>query len=349
MLAGNVVTTAIREASLARADRAERAIDSRVQQRELAIAEALSRSAAWPGSTVQNQRALVAQTRAALPAAAARSWRAAAPAWPCYVGEPPGSADVPEFRLADLQLPAELPLRPAVGARPRSGPTSVPRGAPARASAQVGVATANLYPQLTCRRFSASSAATSGDLLRQRLQPLELGVNLAAAAVPRRRAAGAQARGRGGLRAGARRLPGDGAAGLQNVADVLRALEADAAAVAAARTEQAARAEDAYRITLERYRAGGRERGGPARRPSGSGCRRRWTGSAREGVPATPTSAALFQALGGGMSLHQRRRQACGSRHADLRGLEQPRNGPGPAVALADALDAALNVPTRHC
>ena len=44
--------------------------------------------------------------------------------------------------------------------------------------------------------------------------------------------------------------------GLQSVADVLRALEADAQAVSA-RSLQAERAEEAYRITLERFRAGG--------------------------------------------------------------------------------------------
>ena len=44
--------------------------------------------------------------------------------------------------------------------------------------------------------------------------------------------------------------------GLQNVADVLRALEADAGAYAA-RSEQAARTEDVYRTTLELFRAGG--------------------------------------------------------------------------------------------
>ena len=44
--------------------------------------------------------------------------------------------------------------------------------------------------------------------------------------------------------------------GLQNVADVLRALEADVQEVSA-RSLQSDRAEEAYRITLERFRTGG--------------------------------------------------------------------------------------------
>jgi len=44
--------------------------------------------------------------------------------------------------------------------------------------------------------------------------------------------------------------------GIQNVADVLRALEADARAESA-RSEQAARANDAYRITAGRFELGG--------------------------------------------------------------------------------------------
>jgi len=85
-----------------------------------------------------------------------------------YAGLSPGAADLPEFRMAELQLPAELPLSlPSQLARQRPDVRAA-EAVLARAGAQVGVATASLYPQITL-------SAQVGTLLRR------------AAAGPRRR------------------------------------------------------------------------------------------------------------------------------------------------------------------
>src|SRR5262249_964171 len=79
-----------------------------------------------------------------------------------YTGQPPGHAQLPEFRLADLQLPAELPLSlPSELARQRPDI----RAAEAllqQAGAKVGVATANLYPQLTLSANVGSIGSSNG-------------------------------------------------------------------------------------------------------------------------------------------------------------------------------------------
>jgi outer membrane protein TolC len=79
------------------------------------------------------------------------------------------------------------------------------------------------------------------------------------------------------------------------VADVLRALEADADAVSA-RSLQADRAEEAYRITLERFRAGG-----VSEVTVIDADRQRLSARVEQLQAGRPyaDAAALFQALGG--------------------------------------------------
>jgi outer membrane protein TolC len=85
--------------------------------------------------------------------------------------------------------------------------------------------------------------------------------------------------------------------GLQNVADALQALESDARALAA-RSEQAAHADAAYRITLERFRLGG------VSQLAVLDAERQRLEAVLEEVRALADryadSAALLQALGGG-------------------------------------------------
>jgi len=85
--------------------------------------------------------------------------------------------------------------------------------------------------------------------------------------------------------------------GLQNVADVLRALESDAQALAA-RSEQVEQVEQAYNITLERYRLGG------VSQLAVLDLERQRLEAAVERAQAEASrqadSAALLQALGGG-------------------------------------------------
>ena len=91
--------------------------------------------------------------------------------------------------------------------------------------------------------------------------------------------------------------------GLGNVADVLRALEEDGKALAA-RDEQAARADDAFRIALARYDAGG------VSQVAVLDADRQRLQAEIERVQASAAryadAAALFQAMGGGWGKRKR-------------------------------------------
>ena len=81
-----------------------------------------------------------------------------------YTGNYPGSANLPQFRLANLHLPSEIPkVIPTDLVRQR--PDIRAAEAALRASnAQVGVATANLLPQLNLTAAYGSQALTTSAL-----------------------------------------------------------------------------------------------------------------------------------------------------------------------------------------
>ena len=124
-----------------------------------------------------------------------------------------------------------------------------------KASANVGVATADLYPKLVISGSFSSSQLSLSDVLGNGINIWSIGANLLQ---PLFRGGELQARKRAAEAAYDQAAAGYRQSvllGLQNVADVLRALEADAGAHAA-RAERAARADDVLRITLARYDAG---------------------------------------------------------------------------------------------
>jgi NodT family efflux transporter outer membrane factor (OMF) lipoprotein len=295
-LTANIVTTAVKEASLRAQIKATRDIVA-VQEKQLGVAEDQFQLGAVSRSDVLAQRTQVAQTRATLPPlekelAQTRHQLAV------LAGKLPSEAALPEFDLDRLQLPRELPL---------SLPSSLVRQRPDiraseellhQANAQVGVATANLFPQFTLTGSYGVEANKSGDLFGSNAlsvwnvgaaltQPLFHGGELRA----RRRAAiavhdqvAAQYRETVLL-------------AFQNVADVLRALEADARALdAQAEAEKAAR--DALDLTQEQFRLGAvsylslldAERQHQQAR----------IGLVQAQATRYADTAALFQALGGG-------------------------------------------------
>ncbi len=226
-----------------------------LQRRELAITEERHRLGGVAWVEVQNQRALVAETQAQVPPLVAEE-ASGTHRLAVLMGEPPATADVPPVRLADLRLPAQVPVvvpSELVRARPDI------RGSEAllhRASADVGIATADLYPKVAISAGFSTAQLALGDLFGSGINLWNLGVSLAQPLLrggeleARRRAAeAAYEQAHAAYRDTVLQA-------LRNVADILRHLEA-AAGAAAARTEQAARAEDAWRITLERYRLGG--------------------------------------------------------------------------------------------
>jgi NodT family efflux transporter outer membrane factor (OMF) lipoprotein len=241
-LTSNIVTAAVREASL-RAQILTTQEILKVEGEHLDLVERQFQLGAVSRSDVLAQQTQLAQTRATLPPiekdlAQTRHQLAV------LVGKLPGEgAALPEFELDSMKLPPELPV---------SLPSSLVHQRPDiqasesllhAASAQVGVATANLYPQITLTGSYGWEATKIGDLFHNGssiwslaaglLQPVFHGGELTAkrsAAVAAYDQAAAQYR-ETVLQA------------FQNVADVLRALDADATTLKAqAEAEAAARA-----------------------------------------------------------------------------------------------------------
>ena len=295
MLAGNVVTAAIREASVREQIASTEEIIS-LQERQLAIAERMQRLGGAAQADVVAQRIELAQARAALPELQ-RQLELVRHRLAVYVGKPPGAAQLPAFHLADLQLPAELPLSlPSELARQRPDI----RAAEAllqQAGARVGVATANLYPQITLSATVGSLASIPDDLFSGGTGFYVLGASLAQ---PIFRGGELQAKRRSAVAA----YEQAGAAyqevvlqGLQNVADVLRALEADAKRLKE-HSEANAQARRYHEIAAARYEAGG------VSYYALLDAQRKLQGTLLDRTQAVADryadSAALFQALGGG-------------------------------------------------
>jgi NodT family efflux transporter outer membrane factor (OMF) lipoprotein len=294
-LAANVVTTAIRLAGLRTQIESTEAILA-AQSSELSIAERRFAAGGISELDVRNQQALVAETAASLPPLFAQRDRAIH-LLAIYAGDSPAAVPIPEFRLADLKVPTAIPLRlPSELVRQRPD-IRASEALLHKASADIGVATANLYPKLQISGSLASSQLSLSDLFGNGINVWNIGANLAQ---PLFRGGELQARKRAAIAAydqaqAAYRL--SVLQGIQNVADVLRALEADARAESA-RSEQAARANDAYRITVGRYDLGGVSRLAVL---DAERLRLRAEVDRLQAIAnRLSDTAALFQALGGG-------------------------------------------------
>jgi len=295
MLAGNVVTAAIREASL----REQIAIAGELvtlHERRLGIVERLETIGSAAHGDVEAQRLELAQTRALVPdlerqLAQVRHRLAA------YVGEAPGAAQLPELRLGDLQLPEELPVSlPSELARQRPD-IRASEALMARAAANVGVANANLYPQLMLSATLGSLTTHPGDLFSTGTAFSLLGASLTQ---PLFRGGALQAEKRAAVAAyeqAAAAYREVVLRGLQDVADVLRALDSDAAKLA-----ERARAADAARS--QQTIAAARFEAGAVSQVALLDVERRLRSALLDRTQAVAEryadSAALLQALGGG-------------------------------------------------
>ena len=161
-LTANVVTAAISEASLREQIRATQEIVD-ASERQLAIAEKQYALGGIPKSALLLQRNQVAQARAALPPLEQNLERVRSQL-AVYVGKTPSEAKLPEISLDDLHLPDTLPVSlPSKLARQRPDILAAEALLHA-ASAQVGVATANLYPQITLTASAGTQSISSSTL-----------------------------------------------------------------------------------------------------------------------------------------------------------------------------------------
>jgi NodT family efflux transporter outer membrane factor (OMF) lipoprotein len=294
-LTANIVTAAIREAALRAEIKATEEILA-ARRKELAIVERQYKLGGAARSDVLTQRAELAQIETGL-LPLEKELAATRHRLSVLVGRFPGEAGMPEFRIEDMTLPADLPVS-VPSALVRQRPDI--RAAEAllhQASAQVGVATANLYPRITLTGSYGSLANSAGDLFGSGSTVWSLGGSLVQPLFHR---------GELGARRRAAIAAYDQAAAqyrdtvlraFQNVADTLRALDIDARLLASqARAEAAAR--DALALTRRSYELGG------TNFLSLLNAQRQHQ-QARVGLVQAQASryadtAALFQALGGG-------------------------------------------------
>ncbi|MCA8430932.1 efflux transporter outer membrane subunit [Burkholderia seminalis] len=252
-LAGNVVATAILRASLAQQVALTRQLVD-AQARQLRIVEARYAAGGVSQADVHAQRALLAQTQASLPPLATRLGQAGH-RLAILLGAAPSDAVLPELALDALALPRALPVAlPSTLARERPDI----RAAEAvlhQASANVGVATANLYPRFSISAGIGSERTRIADIVDGLnvwnvglglTQPLFHGGELRA----RKRAAEAA------YDAAFASYRETVLLALQQVADAMRAVEHDAAALQA-RDTAAREAAATHAIAGDRYAAGG--------------------------------------------------------------------------------------------
>ncbi|RQR65871.1 ABC transporter permease [Burkholderia sp. Bp9126] len=292
-LAGNVVSTVVRRASLARQVALTQQLAD-AQARQLRIVEARHAAGGVSKADVHAQRTLLAQTQASLPPLAAQRAQADH-RLAVLIGVPPAEADLPDVPLDALALPGTLPVTlPSTLARERPDI----RAAEAvlhQASANVGVATANLYPRFALSAGAGSERTRIADIVNG-LNIWNVGLNLT------------QPLFHGGeLRAKkhAAEAAYDAAfadyrqtvlLALQQVADAMRAVEQDAETLRS-RDEAARDADASNTISAARYAAGGLSEFGllDAQRQALQTALDR----TRAQADRLADTAALFQALGG--------------------------------------------------
>ena len=253
-LTANIVTAAVTEASL-RAQIAATEDIARSQQRQLDITQARVNAGGASRADVLQQQSVLQSTLATLPVLRSqlsqeRNQLAA------YTGTLPADYTGAEIHLEALTLPADLPVSvPSafVDQRPDVRQYSALLH---QATAQIGVATANMLPQLTltgsyggvATKFSDvfNSSSVVWSLIGGVTQPIFKGGQL----VHQRRAAVAAAQ------EAAANYQATVITAFQNVSNTLYALQADAEALAAQTTAERSAAESLTLVQVQ-YKSGG--------------------------------------------------------------------------------------------
>jgi NodT family efflux transporter outer membrane factor (OMF) lipoprotein len=253
-LTSNLATTAIREASLRGQIRATEEIE-KLQQDQLQIVERRFNLGAVTKSDVLTQRTALAQTRATLPGLQ-RQLSQLRHQLALYAGRPPETSDLPSFELDGLALPLQLPVSvPSDLVRQRPDILSAEALMHA-ASARVGVATANLYPQITLTGSYGWEALKASQLFKPATNDWSIGPGLLAPIFQggslraNRRAAMAA------LDAAQANYRQTVLTAFSNVADALRALQTDALALQA-QVEAQHQAREAFNMASYQFNVGG--------------------------------------------------------------------------------------------
>jgi NodT family efflux transporter outer membrane factor (OMF) lipoprotein len=242
-LTANIVTTAIQEASLRAQINSEKEVIA-AEQKQLDVIKKQYELGAVSKMAVLSQETELAMTKAGLPPLE-KQLDLTRHALSVLIGKFPGDGNLPEFRLESLHLPEELPVSlPSDLARQRPD-IRASEALLHQACASVGVATANLYPQITLSGAYGFQAISTDILFNGQSVVWNLGSGLLQ---PIFRGGELTARRRSAIAAydqAAAQYRQTVLKAFQDVADVLRALETDA------RTLQAqAQAEASAKATL---------------------------------------------------------------------------------------------------
>jgi NodT family efflux transporter outer membrane factor (OMF) lipoprotein len=294
-LAGNVVTTAVNIASLhAQIAALGEIITSEHDQ--MKVVQRQFDAGAASRSDVLAQQTQVAQNEALLPGLqkllAQAQHRLAV-----LAGRTPDDAGVPDFTLEELSLPAELPLTvPAKLVRQRPD-VQAAEALLHQSTAQLGVATANMYPQLNLTGSVGSETTAARDLFKSGTGAWNVGGSLLQPLFHGGELRGLRRAARADLDRATAEYRQAVLSALQDVADTLRALEADARTLEADSTTESD-ARDALAITKLQYQAGG------VSYLALLNAQRQYLQARESRVQAEAAryadTAALFQALGGG-------------------------------------------------
>ncbi|AXF01209.1 efflux transporter outer membrane subunit [Paraburkholderia hospita] len=174
-LAGNVVSTAIRRASLQQQLALTQQL-SDAQAHQLTIVEGRYAAGGVAQLDVRTQRTLLAQTRAQIPPLTTQLAQADHQL-AILLGIAPSQADFNDITLDALHLPDTVPVTlPSILARERPD-IRASEALLHQASANIGVATANLYPQFVVSAGIGSERTRVEDVVNS-LNVWNLGLNL---------------------------------------------------------------------------------------------------------------------------------------------------------------------------
>ena len=147
LLTANIVTTAITEASLNdQIDATQNLINA--QQQQLQIVQKQFNLGGASLADVMTQQTQLAQTEATLPPLE-KSLSQTRDALAALIGTYPGELNIPQLNLNNLQLPSNLPISLPSSLVEQRPDIKASEALLHEACAQIGVATANLFPQLT--------------------------------------------------------------------------------------------------------------------------------------------------------------------------------------------------------
>ena len=296
-LAGNVVSTAIRRASLQQQIALTQSLtDAQVQQ--LSIMEGRFAAGGVSQLDVRTQRTALAQTRASLPPLATQLAQADHQL-AILLGVAPSKADFGDITLDSLLLPQTLPLTlPSTLARERPD-IRASEALLHQASANVGVATANLYPQFALSAGIGSERTGIRDIVSG-LNIWNFGLNLTQPIFHGGELRAKKRSAQAAYDAALADYQQTVLQALQQVADTLTALQNDAHELQA-RDDAAQQAQASLDIARAQYSAGGVSQFGlldTQRQALQTALDR-----TRAQADRFADTAALFQALGGAWQL----------------------------------------------